>query len=144
MVSRCATETRARQGFVLAAGEVGTGRSTPLRPALLEGIPIETERETALIPNDTDLSWHDLLELIAAEFGLWFGAGSNADCRIAIYRDPLERLADPSLRKLLRQRLAIEHPVRALRPPQIEPCLRHRGEVFAGQYEAILEPSLAP
>ncbi len=55
----------------------------------------------------------------------------------------LERLADPSLRQL-RQRIAIEHHVEALRPEQIEPYLRHRIEVSGGKYEEILEPGLEP
>jgi general secretion pathway protein A len=55
----------------------------------------------------------------------------------------LDRLADPALRQL-RQRIAIEHHVEALRPEQIEPYLRHRIEVAGGKYEEILEPGLEP
>jgi general secretion pathway protein A len=55
----------------------------------------------------------------------------------------LDRLADPALRQL-RQRIAVEHHIEALRPEETEPYLRHRIEVSGGKYETILEPGLEP
>jgi general secretion pathway protein A len=78
-----------RKGFVLLTGEVGTGKTTLLRAAL-DRIPDETE--TALILNTADLSALDLLKLIAAEFGLSYGAGTKADYLIALNRYLLTRL----------------------------------------------------
>jgi len=55
----------------------------------------------------------------------------------------LDRLGDPALRQL-RQRIAVEHHIEALRPEETEPYLRHRIEVAGGKYETILEPGLEP
>jgi general secretion pathway protein A len=54
-----------------------------------------------------------------------------------------DKLAAPELRQL-RQRIAIEHHVDALRPDEVEPYLRHRIEVAGGKYENLFEPGVAP
>jgi general secretion pathway protein A len=60
-----------RKGFILLTGEVGAGKTTLLRAALrqLERDPAEAP-ETALVLHTADLTGRDLLQLIAAEFGL--------------------------------------------------------------------------
>ena len=55
----------------------------------------------------------------------------------------LEKLSDSSLRQL-RQRIAIEHHVEALRPDEVGIYLRHRVEVAGGKYEDIFAPGLEP
>jgi len=55
----------------------------------------------------------------------------------------LDKLADPSLRQL-RQRIAIEHHVEALRPDEVHAYLRHRIEVAGGKYDEVFEPGLEP
>ena len=48
------------------------------------------------------------------------------------------KLGAPNLRQL-RQRVALEHHVRPLRPEDVGPYLRHRVEVAGGDYDAIFE-----
>lgn len=55
----------------------------------------------------------------------------------------LEKLSDPSLRQL-RQRIAIEHHVEALRPEEVSLYLHHRVEVAGGKYEEVFEAGLEP
>jgi general secretion pathway protein A len=55
----------------------------------------------------------------------------------------LDKLADPSLRQL-RQRIAIEHHVEALRQDEVHAYLRHRIEVAGGKYDEVFEPGLEP
>jgi general secretion pathway protein A len=55
----------------------------------------------------------------------------------------LDKLADPALRQL-RQRIAIEHHVEALRPDEVHAYLRHRIEVAGGKYDEVFEPGLEP
>jgi general secretion pathway protein A len=55
----------------------------------------------------------------------------------------LDKLADPSLRQL-RQRIAIEHHVDALRPDEVHAYLCHRIEVAGGKYEEVFESGLEP
>lgn len=50
-----------------------------------------------------------------------------------------QKLADPSLRQL-RQRVAIEHHVQALRPDEVGAYLRHRIQVAGGEPETIFRP----
>jgi general secretion pathway protein A len=52
------------------------------------------------------------------------------------------KLADPSLRQL-RQRIAIEHHVEALRLEEITPYLEHRIAVAGGRYEALFDSDAA-
>ncbi|MCU0668063.1 MAG: AAA family ATPase [Myxococcota bacterium] len=52
-----------------------------------------------------------------------------------------DKLAAYELRQL-RQRIAIEHHVEALRPDEVEPYLRHRIEVAGGKYEQVFEPGV--
>jgi general secretion pathway protein A len=54
-----------------------------------------------------------------------------------------DQLAVPELRQL-RQRIAIEHHVDALRPEEVGNYLRHRVEVAGGKYEQIFEAGLEP
>jgi general secretion pathway protein A len=49
------------------------------------------------------------------------------------------KLTSPGLRQL-RQRIAIEHHLRALEPGEVEAYLRHRIEVAGGSYEKVFEP----
>jgi general secretion pathway protein A len=53
----------------------------------------------------------------------------------------LQRLADPALRQL-RQRIAIEHHVRFLRPDEVGSYLRHRVEQAGGKYQDLFEGGL--
>lgn len=53
----------------------------------------------------------------------------------------LQRLADPALRQL-RQRIAIEHHVRFLRPDEVGFYLRHRVEQAGGKYGDLFEAGL--
>jgi general secretion pathway protein A len=53
----------------------------------------------------------------------------------------LQRLADPALRQL-RQRIAIEHHVRFLRPYEVGFYLRHLVEQAGGKYEDLFEAGL--
>jgi len=53
----------------------------------------------------------------------------------------LQRLADPALRQL-RQRIAIEHHVRFLRPDEVGSYLRHRVEKAGGKYQDLFEAGL--
>jgi general secretion pathway protein A len=55
----------------------------------------------------------------------------------------LDKLADPALRQL-RQRIAIEHHVEALRPDEVHAYLRHRIEVAGGKYDEVFESGLEP
>ncbi|MEB2345451.1 MAG: AAA family ATPase [Deltaproteobacteria bacterium] len=55
----------------------------------------------------------------------------------------LDRLAEPGMRQL-RQRIALEHHVEALRPEEIGLYLRHRIEVAGGKYEDLFEGGLEP
>ena len=55
----------------------------------------------------------------------------------------LEKLSDSSLRQL-RQRIAIEHHVEALRPNEVGTYLRHRIEVAGGKFEDVFESGLEP
>lgn len=55
----------------------------------------------------------------------------------------LDKLADPALRQL-RQRIAIEHHVEALRPDEVALYLRHRIEVAGGKYDEVFESGLEP
>lgn len=55
----------------------------------------------------------------------------------------LDKLADPALRQL-RQRIAIEHHVEALRPEEVHAYLQHRIEVAGGKYDEVFEPGLEP
>lgn len=54
-----------------------------------------------------------------------------------------DKLAAHELRQL-RQRIAIEHHVDALRPDEVESYLRHRIEVAGGKYEQVFEPGTEP
>ena len=51
------------------------------------------------------------------------------------------KLAAHELRQL-RQRIAIEHHVEALRPEEVGPYLRHRVEVAGGKFEELFEPGV--
>lgn len=55
----------------------------------------------------------------------------------------LDKLSDASLRQL-RQRIAIEHHVEALRTDEVAVYLRHRVEVAGGKYEEVFESGLEP
>ena len=55
----------------------------------------------------------------------------------------LEKLSDSSLRQL-RQRIAIEHHVEALKADEVGTYLRHRIEVAGGKYEDVFAPGLEP
>ncbi len=55
----------------------------------------------------------------------------------------LEKLSDSSLRQL-RQRIAIEHHVEALKPHEVGTYLRHRIEVAGGKYEDVFASDLEP
>lgn len=55
----------------------------------------------------------------------------------------LDKLSDSSLRQL-RQRIAIEHHVEALRPDEVHAYLRHRIETAGGKYDEVFEPGLEP
>lgn len=55
----------------------------------------------------------------------------------------LTKLADPALRQL-RQRIAIEHHVQALREDEVSGYLRHRIEVAGGKLDAVFEPGVEP
>ena len=52
-----------------------------------------------------------------------------------------QKLADPKLRPL-RQRIAIEHHVDALRPEDVLPYLSHRIQVAGGRFEDVFEPGV--
>ncbi len=54
-----------------------------------------------------------------------------------------DKLAAPELRQL-RQRIAIEHHVDALRPEEVGHYLRHRIEVAGGKFEQIFEAGVEP